>query len=305
MKNEDFLEMLGNIDDSIIDECTATPVSLKKHRYVKNILALAAVFLLTVCTVLTGRLLPEDILWGEEYSLSESCTQESTDLPEETSCELLNTEPFVTEAPSSSEAVTDIETTVPIIPENTTEEITLPPEATTEEQASTENKESLFVEVPYDSLIFAETDGIPDDGFERKKVTWTELLKIYGTVIIPSAIGELLPELQSIFGDKHLVTSDGKNTWAKNSFSFSLPDESVLTVSVSNRSIQLRPVEEENMEFTTEIKGSSVLLLKAYGNGDETAFTAYFKNKGVYYRITQQGKNLSEEKFVDIIKSLL
>ncbi len=305
MRNEDFLEMLGNIDDCTIDECTAVPVTVKKHRYIKNILAFAAVFLLTVCAVSIGRLLPEGLLTGEEHSLSEGYTQESTSYTENTTYESQITEPFVTEEISSSEAVTDSETTAPFVPESTTAEITLPPEETTEEQPSTENNESVFVEVPYSSLIFSETDGKPYDDYERKKVTWAELLRIYGTVIIPSAIGELLPELQSIFNDTHLVTSDGKNTWTENFFSFGLPDGSELFIRVSNHSLELRPAEEENMALASEIEGTSVLLLKGYDNGNEMVFNAYFKSKGVYFRITQLGKNLSEEKFVNIIKSLI
>lgn len=297
MRNEDFLEMLGNIDDCTIDECTAVPVTVKKHRYIKNILAFAAVFLLTVCAVSIGRLLPEGLLTGEEHSLSEGYTQESTSYTENTTYESQITEPFVTEEISSSEAVTDSETTAPFVPESTTAEITLPPEETTEEQPSTENNESVFVEVPYSSLIFSETDGFPDDYSGKKKVTWMELLYIYGTVIIPSAIGELFSDS----GDNHIVSTDGE----KNSFRFTLTDDSVLTVNVSKPPIPLRPVEEENMDSVTEIEGTSVLLLKGYDDGDETAFTAYFKNKGVYFRITQLGKNLSEEKFVKIIKSLI
>ncbi len=315
MKNEDFLDLLGNIDDSIIDECTAPSVVTKKPRFVKYIITLAAVFLFTVCAVLISRIVPQGLLTGfvdEEHSVSENSETESTDFTEDGTSELHIEEPSVTEEPSlteeasSSEAATDIETTEPPVTESTTEPgTTEPSEETTVTDIPSGTNEPYFVEVPYGSLLFAGTDGLPDDYPERKRVTWKELLRLYGTVIIPSVIGEFFPEYQSIINDTHLVLSDGKNTWAENSFSFTLPDGSMLNLKVSNHKLTLHQTEEENMDYTSEIEGISVLLLKGYEAESEMIFSAYFQKNGVYFRIIQQGTDLSEEGFVDIIRSLL
>ncbi len=315
MRNEDFLELLGNIDDSIIDECTSAPVVIKKHRYVKYIRSLAAVFLLAVCAVLISRIVPEGLLTGfvgEDYTASENNETEITDFSEDGTSELHSEEPSVTEEPSlteelsSSETATDIETTVPPVTENTTASgTTEPSEETTVTDIPSQATDPYFVEVPYGNLLFAGTDGLPDDYPDRKRVSWQELLRIYGMIIIPSVIGEFFPEYQSIINDTHLIMTDGVNAWAENSFRFTLPDGSLLNLEVANHKLTLRQTEEENIDYASEIEGVSVLLLKGYESENEMIFTAYFQKNGVYFRITQQGKNLSEEKFVDIIKSLL
>ncbi len=307
MKNEDFLDILGNIDDSIIDECTADFVPSKKHRYQKQLLTFAAVFLMTVCAVFITKISPDGFLtgfFGEEHSLSENYTHESTAYPEETTIEQ-STESFVTEEQSFSETVTDTEATEHFIPEATTAEITLPPEKTTEEQLSTESTSPFFVEVSYDSFVFAETDGLPDDSSDSKRVTWKELLRIYGRIILPSVIGEYFPGFQAILGDPDFSVSDSINTEEENFFSFILPDSSTLNIYVSNHGLSLRQVEEENMAFASEIEGVSALLLKGCDAENEMIFSAYFQKNGVYFRITQQGTDLSEKDFVNIIESLI
>lgn len=315
MKNEDFLDLLGNIDDSIIDECVSASVVVKKPRYVKYITTLAAVFLLTVCAVLISRIVPEGLLTGfvgEDYTASEINESESTELTEENTSELHSEEIFVTEEPylteeaSSSEAVTDIEATEPPVFENTTTaDTTMPSEETTGVYISSQTSGPYFVEVPYENLLFAGTDGMPDGYSESKRVSWQELLRIYGMIIIPSVIGEFFPEYKSIINDSHLVHSDGINTLAENLFSFTLTDGSTLNIEVANHSLTLSQAEEENMDFASEIEGVSVLLLKGYDSGNEMILSAYFEKNGVYFRITQQGADLSEEDFVNIIKSLI
>lgn len=315
MKNEDFLEMLGNIDDSIIDECTSVVLTVKKHRHIKALLALAAVFVFTVCAVLITKIAPEGFLTGfvnEDYTVSEFHEEESSVFSVEPTSEIQNVESSVSEEhsltvePSSVELITDIETTVPFISDITTmPEISLAPEETTENQLPAENDMPYFVEVTYGSLPFAGTDGLPDDYPDRKRVTWQELLRIYGTVIIPSVIGEYFPGFQSIFNDTHLVLSDGRNTWSENLFRFTLPDSSTLNIYVSKNSPELSQAEEENMAFASEIEGVSVLLLKGYESDNKMIFSAYFLKNGIHFRITQQGASLSEEHFVSIIKSLI
>ena len=301
MKNEDFLEMLGNIDDSIIDECISSPVALKKHRYMKYVITLAAVFLLTICAVLISRLVPPELptgFTGEEHTVSENYTQESTVFFEETTGELQYTEPFMTEEPTSVDTVTEAETTVPFIPEATTAENTMPPEETTEEQPSTESKKAFFVEVPYESLASSVTDASLDEKF----VSLTELLRFCRAVIMPSVIGEMFPGLDSIFNSSAL---DGINTEENNSFRFILPDGSRLFIEASVNALPLTQTERENMEKACEIDGTSVMLLKGKNSENEMIFSGYFEKNGMYFRISGQGKNLSEEKFIDIIKSLL
>lgn len=298
MKNEDFLEMLGNIDDSIIDECTSATVVTKKPRFVKYITTLAAVFLLTVCAVLMTEISPEGFLTGfdgEEHSVTKIFGQESTAMTDEPTSEIQNTEPSLTEEPSSAETVPDIETTVPFISEVTTiAETSLPSEETTKNQLPQENDEPYFVEVPYGSLLFGETDGLPDNSSDRKRVSLQELLRLYGTVII-----------QSVFGAPDFSISDGINTSGENSFRFILSEGSTLDINVSNHSMKLSQSEKENMSFASEIEGVSVLLLKGYEADNKMIFSAYFQKNGVYFRIIQQGTDLSEEGFVDIIKSLI
>ncbi|MBR3767604.1 MAG: hypothetical protein IKL10_05125 [Clostridia bacterium] len=307
MRNEDFLEMLGNIDDSIIDECILAPVVKKKPRYVKYITTLAAVFLLTVCAVLISRIAPEGLLTvfvGEDYTASENSETEITDFFEESTSELHSEEPAVTEEPSLteepsfSEVVTDIETTVPPVPENTTmSDITMSSEETTVTDILSDTNGPYFVEVPYGNLLFAGTDGIPNDYPESKRVSLPELLRIYGMIIIPSVIGEFFPEYQSVINDT--------NEWNENLFRFTLSDGSTLNVAVSNHGLSLTQAEEENMDYTSEIEGVSVLLLKGYESENEMIFSAYFEKNGVHFRITQQGASLSEEYFVNIIKSVI
>lgn len=314
MKNEDFLEMLGNIDDSIIDECAPVPVAAERPRIIKYVVSLAAVFLFTVCAILISRIVPDGLLTGfiGNYVTSGNNETESMDFSEDGTTEPyteeapVTEEPVLTEEPSSSEQATDIETTVPSVPESTTaSDITVPSEVTTVTEIPSEQDGPQFVEVPWGSLIFAETDGLPDDYPERKRVSWTELLRIYGKVIIPSAFGEIFPEYHSIINDSHLVVSDGINTRAENLFRFTLSDGSLLDVKVSNYKLTLSDAEAENMDSSSEIEGVSVLLLKGSDSGNEMIFSAYFEKSGVYYRITQQGKNLSEAEFVDIIKNFI
>lgn len=301
MRNEDFLELLGNIDDSIIDECISAPVVIKKPRYVKYIVTLAAVFLLTVCAVLISRIVPEGLLTGfvgEDCTTSENNETESSEFVEESSSELhseetsVTEEPSFTKEPSSSEAVTDIETTVSPVPESTTMSGTTEPS-----DIPSHANGPYFVEVPYGNLLFAGTDGTSDDYPDSKRVSLRELLRIYGKVIIPSVIGEFFPEYQSIINDT--------NAWAENLFSFTFSDGSTLNVKVANQSLSLSQTEKENMDYTSEIEGVSVLLLKGYDSGNEMIFSAYFEKNGVHFRITQQGTDLSEEDFVNIIKSLI
>ncbi len=315
MKNEDFLEMLGNIDDSIIDECTSVVLTVKKHRHIKELLSLAAVFVFTVCAVLITRIAPEGFFAGfvnEDYTVSESHEDESSVFPMEPTSEIQSVEASVSEEhfstvePSSVERVTDIETTVPFISDTTTmPEISLFPEETTQGQLPTENDMPYFVEVTYGSLLLEGTDGLPDDYSDGRRVTWQELFRIYRTVILPSVISEYFSDIQSIFNDADLVISDGMNTCTENSFRFTLPDSSTLNIYVSKNSPELSKAEEENMGLASEIEGVSVLLLKGYDSDNGMIFSAYFVKNGVYFRITQQGASLNEERFVSIIKSII
>ena len=311
MKNEDFLEMLGNIDDSIIDECASVSAVTRKPRIIRYVVSLAAVFLLTLCAVLISRIVPDGLLTGfvgEEHTTSENYEEESTAFREEPTSELQLSEPPVTnevepsEEAASSEVITDVEASAPVIPENTTaEDSTVTPEETTVSQKPSGDKASLFVEVPYDSLASAVRDSSQDE----KKVTLTALIRFCRAVIMPSVIGEIFPGLDSIFNGSGNSVSEGPNTTESNSLRFTLPDGSSLFIEFSRSTLPLTQTEQENIENSCEIDGTDLLLLKGKNSENEMIFSAYFEKNGVYFRITGQGENLSEEEFSDIIKSLL
>ncbi len=314
MKNEDFLEMLGSIDDSIVDECAVVPVETKKPRVIKYILSLAAVFLFTICAVLISAVLPDGLLTvgvGEEHTVSDNYEAEVSDFSEAGTSELHNeatvTEEFLsTQISYSSETGTDIESDISSVSEDTTasDKANLPDDTSTADISSDESS-PYFVEVPYEKLISTEADGQMGNFTDRKKISRTELLRIYGKIIIPSAFGTMLPEYPYVPDDSHLTISGGKNTAAENLFCFTLPDGSLLDVKASNYKLDLSETEKEYIDFSSGIDGVTVLLLKGCNNENKMVFSAYFEKNGVYFRITQQGTDLSEEEFLDMLKSFI
>ena len=327
MNNEKLLDILSDIDDSLISDALQNEKSRNKKNFGKIILFAAAVFAFTVISLAVGR-----ELFFREYTVLPS-EQESTGVSEENKTEIpyqqilpeqeITTEENITgytqeittpsEIPSGQGIITPSTAEPSSAEEKSTAALYSPVPEPSSEENTTELSDSpdtlIFNETSPVNLISVTTDSLPEGYSVTEKVNITVLEQLYGTRIIPSYLPE--KNNNSVLGtDKEkeytvFFNSDKSDYVCLNSLSFYLEDNSILTIKASTREIPSLQAEKNNMSHPSYINGIPVILLKSDSISPVKIYSACFQINGCYFRLQLTGIKENEAEFIKILSSLI
>ncbi len=293
MNNEDFFDIIGNIDDDIISDAAFTVK--KKRGIIKRIITVsAAVFIF----LLVG-LLVKNGFFDTDYILPTEKTTENETLPSDSFTEDVFTEenPVTT---SSAETVTNSA-------EQTTE-ITVPSSEDVTEEITTEKANTvIFNETDIVNLISGSTNSVPDGYPISEKADIFTLEKIYGTSLIPSYL-PVIPSGNSLQDVEKKYTvyynEDKTEAFCDNTFRYILNNGSFLTVNASTDEIP-KPDTDIPSETVSYINSIPVVLYKAEDGIISNMLCAYFVKDGCFFNITLSGISPDETEFIKITESLI
>lgn len=311
MNNEDFFDILGNLDDDIISEATFTKKQKKQGSLIKIITFSAAVF----AFILMGLLIKNSPLntdyslhtekpasEGEISSFTEIHTDETTTHNSVISSteENTSTEEITSASPLPTQEQTQNEEPSSIISEPSAEENTTAPEAPSDE--------IRFIDTDILSLISFSTDTVVSGYPVSEKTDIFTLQNIYGTRIIPSYLPTASTDsaINNIENNYTVYYNNDKTeVFCKNRFTYLLKGGNVLTVTASTEKISLLETEKENMSAVSYISDVPVLLFRGTGNGFTSIYSAYFQKDGCYFRIQLKGISPDGDEFIKIITSMI
>ncbi len=350
MSNNDFFDILGELDDELISDSAFPVKPVKKKGAIKTFFLIAACVALFIAS---GFILTKNIKTGNigiyEMTIPESTalyipegTTKKEELTSLSDADISSTEEQTTSAhiyePTTEEPVTQKPSTEEAPSENVSDNAFMPPpEETSEEETDTKHgisilppfledilfpslgvsslNEPRFVKVP--AIAFYE--NLPEDSFNSdfysntEKVPWHTLEEIYGTKLIPTYIpsGTSNPTLDSlpdyeIHHKEYTVyySEDKSDVFSSQKFVLNTASDT-LTVKASTQKFPVYTAEEKYAENSCLIKDVPVLLISGTVLGKPVIFNALFEKDGIYFRITLQGKSLSEEEFIRIIESVI
>ena len=293
MNNEDFFDIIGNIDDDIISDAMF-PVRKKRGNIRRIITVSAAVFIF-----LLGGLLIKNGFFDTEYILPAENTTEEKSLSSDSLTENLFTEEDpVTALPSETVAST----------EEQTSEIFIPPSEEVTEEITTEKKDTvIFNETDITNLIYGSTNSVPDGFSVSEKADIFTLEKIYGTSIIPSYLPVISSgnSVQNIEKKYNVYYNEDKTkVFCDNTFIYILKNGSILSVKASTDEIP-KPDTDTLEDAVSYINNIPVSLYKANDGLLSNMLSAYFVKDGCFFNITMSGIAPDETEFIKITESLI
>lgn len=314
-ERDDFLDILGNIDDDIIAE-SAVIKRAKPQGIIKRIVTVAAavfLFIISAIIIKNGFFDTDYILPSEDpffYGTSQDNSDGISDITDGI-IEISSDNEFSTDAPSS-----EIPTDSPVIQipyEEPSEPSSSENEISTEDSSQGcvggEINDIVFNEVSAAELIYGSTDSIPDEYPISEKTDIVSLEKIYGTKIIPTYLSGNNTDsfITATTDKKHTVyyNKDKTEVYCKNSFIFLLNNGSLLSILASTKPLPLLDIESQYQYTASAISDIPVLLFKGTDSELVSVYSAYLQKDGCYFRIQMSGILTDEEEFTNIIISLI
>lgn len=291
MNNEDFFDLIGDIDDDIISDAML-PVHKKRGNIRRIITVSAAVFIF-----LLGGLLIKNGFFDTDYVLPTESTTEDEATVSDSFTEDNFTEEHSVTAPEETQVSTEAQTT----------EITVLPSEEMTEEITTEKKDTVvFNETDIMNLIYGSTNSVPDGYPVSEKTDIFTLEKIYGTSIIPSYLPVISSgnSVQNIEKRYNVYYNEDKTeVFCDNTFIYILKDGSVLSVKASTDEIP-KPDTDNPEDAVSYINSIPVNLYKADDGILSTMLSAYFIKDGCSFNITMSGISPDETEFIKITESL-
>lgn len=292
MNNEDFFDIIGDIDDDIISDAMF-PVRKKRGNIRRIITVSAAVFIF-----LLGGLLIKNGFFNTEYILPSENTTEDEATVSDSLTEDNFTEKHSVTAPTETQAST----------EKQTSEIFIPPSEEVTEEITTEKKDTvIFNETDITNLIYGSTNSVPDGFSVSEKADIFTLEKIYGTSIIPSYLPVISSgnSVQNIEEKYNVYYNEDKTkVFCDNTFIYILKNGSILSVKASTDEIPT-PDTDIPEDAVSYINNIPVSLYKANDGLLSNMLSAYFVKDGCFFNITMSGISPDETEFIKITESLI
>ena len=292
MNNEDFFDIIGDIDDDIISDAIIT-VKKKRGNIRRIITVSAAVFIF-----LLGGLLIKNGFFETDYVLPTENTTEDESLHSDSFTEDNFTKAHSVTAPTETQASTEEQTT----------EISVPPSEEETEEITTEKKDTVvFNETDMMNLIYGSTNSVPDGYPVSEKADIFTLEKIYGTSIIPSYLPVISSgnSVQNIEKRYNVYYNEDKTeVFCDNTFIYILKDGSVLSINASTGEIP-KPDTDIHEDAVSYINSIPVSLYKADDGILSSMLSVYFIKDGCSFNITMSGISPDEREFIKITQSLI
>lgn len=303
MNNEDFFDIIGDIDDDIISDAMF-PVRKKRGNIRRIITVSAAVFIF-----LLGGLLIKNGFFNTEYILPAENTTEDEATVSDSLTEDFFTEKHSVTAPTETQACTQEQTSeTKACTEEQTSEIFIPPSGEVIEETTTEKNDTvIFNETDIMNLIYKSTNSVPDGFPVSEKADIFTLEKIYGTSIIPSYLPVIFSgnSVQNIEEKYNVYYNEDKTeVFCDNTFIYILKSGNILSVKASTDEIPT-PDTDIPEEAVSYINNIPVNLYKANDGLLSTMLSAYFVKDGCFFNITMSGISPDETEFIKITESLI
>ncbi|MBE6716912.1 MAG: hypothetical protein E7573_08330 [Ruminococcaceae bacterium] len=316
MNNDDFLDILGELDNDIISDAVFEKKK-NNHGIVKKIITVSAAVLVFVLSgfiikeefIDSSHVLPTEEPTTEEniQTIVENTTEEYTsDKPSYENISENLTDNEYEEHISSSEVHSHQEETEP----DSTQFIYEPSsdENTTQDGNYIQN-EPVFITADISELLSGDTASVPEDFTNIEMVGIDKLKNLYGTKILPSYLPVIESNsiLDNTHSEKYIVcyNEDKTEFFCKNYFSFILKNGCHFSVKASTEELPMLETEKKHVSDISYINETPLLLFEGKEMGIPVLYSAYIRKDGCFFRIQMSGLFPDKKEFIRIISSFI